>query len=62
MPMRIKIKEPEPYDGTCNAKLLGNFCWDIEQYLEQLNKSSNKAKVNVVAMFLTGTAKLWWRN
>jgi hypothetical protein len=34
MPMRIKIKEPEPYDGTHNAKLLGNFCWDIEQYLE----------------------------
>jgi hypothetical protein len=44
MPMRIKIKEPEPYDGTHNAKLLGNFCWDIEQYLEQLNESSMKPR------------------
>jgi predicted nuclease with TOPRIM domain len=25
MPMRIKIKEPEPYDGTHNAKLLETF-------------------------------------
>jgi hypothetical protein len=32
--MRIKIKELEPYDGTHNAKLFGNFYWDIEQYLE----------------------------
>jgi hypothetical protein len=62
MPMRIKIKEPEPYDGTHNAKLLGNFCWDIEQYLEQLNESLDEAKVNVAMMFLTGTTKLWWRN
>jgi hypothetical protein len=30
MSMRIKIKEPEPYDDTHNAKLLGKFCWDIE--------------------------------
>jgi hypothetical protein len=34
-PMRNKIKGPKPYDGTHNAKLLGNLCWDIEKYLEQ---------------------------
>jgi len=34
MSMRIKIKEPDPYDSTCNANFLGNFCWDIEQCLE----------------------------
>jgi len=61
MPMRIKIKEPEPYDDTRNTKLLDNFCWDSEQYLD-LNASSNEAKVNIAAMFLRGTAKLWWRN
>jgi hypothetical protein len=53
--MRIKIKEPKPYDGTHNAKFLGNFCWDIEKYLEQLNGSLDEAKVNnVIAMFLIG--------
>lgn len=62
MSMRIKIKEPDPFDGTHNNKLFGNLYWDIEQYLEQLNGSSGKAKVNVAMMFLIGTAKLWWRN
>ena len=35
-PMRIKIKEPNTYDGTCDAKLLGNFYWDAEQYLDHM--------------------------
>jgi hypothetical protein len=30
--------------------------------LEQLNESSDEAKVNVATMFLTGTTKIWWRN
>jgi hypothetical protein len=48
MPMRIKIKELEPYDGTLNAKLLGNFCWGIELYLEQLNISSDECCCDVI--------------
>jgi hypothetical protein len=32
--MRIKIGELEPYDDTHNAKLLGEFYWDVEKYLE----------------------------
>jgi hypothetical protein len=62
MSMRINIKEPEPYDENHNAKLLGHFCWDIEYYLEYLNGSSDKAKVNIAVMFLIGTTKIWWRN
>ena len=27
-----------------------------------MNGSSDKAKVNAVAMYLKGTMKLWWRN
>jgi hypothetical protein len=41
---------------------LGNFCWDIEQYLEQWNESLDESKVNAAMMFLTGTVELWWRN
>ena len=26
----VKVKEPESYDGTRNAKTLGNFLWDME--------------------------------
>jgi len=30
--------------------------------LEQLNRSSDEAKVNVATMFLIATTKIWWRN
>lgn len=30
----VKVKEPEPYDGTISAETLGNFLWDMKQYLE----------------------------
>lgn len=28
--VKIRIKEPDAYDGTRDAKLLGNFCWNVE--------------------------------
>ena len=59
-PMRIKIKELDLYNGTQDAKLLGNYCWDIEKYLEKMKKCLDKVKVHVAAMILKGTAKLWW--
>eukprot|EP00253_Pinus_taeda_P030757 PITA_30757 len=57
----VKVKEPESYDGTRSAKVLGNFLWDIEQYLERLNLSKGEAQVKVAAQFLTSDAKMWWR-
>ena len=32
--MKIKMKEPKAYDSTQNAKLLGNFRWDVEKYFD----------------------------
>ena len=29
----VKVKELESYDSTRSAKTLGNFLWDMEQYL-----------------------------
>lgn len=31
---QVKVKEPKSFDGTRSAKTLGNFLWDMEQYLE----------------------------
>jgi hypothetical protein len=56
------MKEAELYDETRNAKMLGNFCWDMEQYLEQMNESKDEAKLNVASMFLTRNVELLWRN
>ena len=57
----VKVKEPESYDGTRSAKTLGNFLWDMEQYLEGLGLSDDETKVKVVAQFLIKDAKMWWR-
>eukprot|EP00253_Pinus_taeda_P009117 PITA_09117 len=57
----VKVKEPESYDGTRSVKVLGNFLWDMEQYLERLNLSKGEAQVKVAAQFLTNDAKMWWR-
>jgi hypothetical protein len=56
--MRIKVKEPKPYDGTRDAKLIGNLCWDMEQYLENMNGSLYKSKPKIYVMFLTIIVKL----
>ena len=56
----VKIKEPESYDGTRSVKTLGNFLWDMEQYMEHLGLSDDETKVKVAAQFLTKDAKMWW--
>ena len=45
----VKVKEPESFDGTRSAKTLGNFLWDMEQYLERLGLSDDETKVKVAA-------------
>ena len=42
------------------TKTLGNFLWDMEQYLEQLELASEEAKIKVATQFLTKDAKMWW--
>ena len=56
------MKEPQSYERTQNAKMSDKFCWDMGKYLEQMNESLEEDKVNVVAMYLTWTLKLWWSN
>ena len=57
----MKVKEPESYDGTRSVKTLGNFLWDMEQYLERLGLSDDETKVKVATQFLMKDAKMWWR-
>lgn len=57
----VKLKELESYDGTRSTKTLGNFLWDMEQYLECLGLSDDETKVKVAAQFLTKDANMWWR-
>ena len=54
----VKVKELKSYDGTRSGKTLGNFLWDMEQYLECLGLSDDETKVKVAPQFLTKDAKM----
>lgn len=56
----MKVPEPWCYNGTRDAKNLGNFLFDIEQYFLITRIDSKDLKVTTVVSYLTGDAKLWW--
>ena len=56
--MRIRIKDPKRYDGTCDDTLLGNFLEMSLYTLKKMNGYLNEVKVNAIVMFLKGTVKL----
>ena len=59
---RAKVPEPRCYEGAKDAKELENFFFDIEQYFRIVHTDSEEDKVAMVAIYLAGGAKLWWRS
>ncbi|KAK3212306.1 hypothetical protein Dsin_017012 [Dipteronia sinensis] len=57
---KIKVPEPKKFNGSRNVKELENFLLDMEQYFKAV-KISEKEKVNITSMYLSGDKKLWWR-
>ncbi|KAL0414268.1 UNVERIFIED_CONTAM: hypothetical protein Sradi_1628500 [Sesamum radiatum] len=58
---RLRIPEPNAYNGARDAKEVENFLFDIEQYFLAANVEDEARKVSTATMYLTGDAKLWWR-
>ena len=59
---RAKVPKPRCYEGARDTKELENFLFDIEQYFRVVHTDSKEDKVAMVAMYLAGDAKLWWRS
>ena len=57
---RVRVPEPQSYDGMRDARELQNFLFDMEQYLRAMWTSSEEEKVSIAVMYLKGDAKLWW--
>jgi len=55
----VKVKDSDSYEGTSSVKTLGNFLWDMDQYIECLGLSNNETKVKVATQFLTKNAQMW---
>ena len=60
-PSKVRVPEPKGFNGNKNAKELENFLWDMEQFFKVAHIPDGE-KVSITSMYLTGDAKLWWRN
>jgi len=55
---KVKVLEPNPFNGARSAKDLEIFVWDIEQYFKA-TRVLDQEKVTITRMYLSGDAKLW---
>lgn len=54
----VNVKEPNSYDLTRSVKNIGNFVWDMEQYLEHLGMPDDEAIVKIDHQFLMKDTKM----
>ena len=59
---KMKVPEPKAFIGVRDARELENFIFDMEQYFRATKVDTEETKVSTASMYLSGDAKLWWRN
>ena len=57
---KVRVPEPKGFSGNHNAKELGNFMWDMEQFFKAAHVPDAE-KISLTSMYLMEDAKLWWR-
>lgn len=58
---RIDMPKPNTYKSACNATVVDNFIFGLEQYFNVMAVHDKASKVGTVPTFLRGAAQLWWR-
>nr|WP_322719068.1 hypothetical protein [Nostoc sp. ChiQUE02]MDZ8232074.1 hypothetical protein [Nostoc sp. ChiQUE02] len=58
---KVKVREPDTYDGERDDKVLGSFFFDMQEYLDNIPGLTDAEQVRTAARYLIGNAKLWWR-
>ncbi|MBA0660283.1 hypothetical protein Goklo_012321, partial [Gossypium klotzschianum] len=59
-PQAMDVPKPKAFKGTRSASEVDNFLWAIEQYFCAMSIEDDAIKVNIVAIYFTGVALLWW--
>ena len=55
---KVKVLEPNRFNGAKNAKHLENFLWHMEQYFK-VARVPDQENVTITSMYLSKDAKLW---
>ena len=58
---RIDVPKPDTYDGTCNATIVDNFLFGLDQYFDAMGVQDEASKMGTAPTYLRGVAQLWWR-
>ncbi|KAH1046314.1 hypothetical protein J1N35_037098 [Gossypium stocksii] len=57
----MDVSKLKVFKGARFASEVGNFLWVMEQYFRAMSIEDDATKVNIVAMYFTDVALLWWR-
>ena len=55
------MPKPDTYDGTCNATVVNNFLFGLDQYFDAMGVRDEASKVGTPPTYLRGAVQLWWR-
>ncbi|MFQ6621854.1 hypothetical protein Gotur_003188 [Gossypium turneri] len=60
-PQAMDMPKPKAFRWARSTSEVDNFLWAMEQYFCAMNIEDDVTKVNIVAMYFTNVALLWWR-
>uniref|UniRef100_A0A5K1BG64 Retrotransposon gag domain-containing protein n=1 Tax=Nymphaea colorata TaxID=210225 RepID=A0A5K1BG64_9MAGN len=61
LPTRVDVQRPAKYNGTLDSRLIDNFLFQVEYYLDLQGVMGDDLQVKTVVMLLEGDAVAWWK-
>ncbi|KAL4568597.1 hypothetical protein LXL04_024212 [Taraxacum kok-saghyz] len=58
---RVEAPKPTKYEGKRDPKVLDEFFWSVECYLNTIGIKDDKMKIDTAVLYLSENAALWWR-
>ena len=58
---KVDFPKPSPFVGKREARVVDDFLWEMEQYMDGVNIVEDAMKIKTTTRYLKDTAALWWR-
>ncbi|KAK4734083.1 hypothetical protein R3W88_008344 [Solanum pinnatisectum] len=59
---RVEAPKPPIFKGVRDAQEVENFLWHLENYFKCNRVRNDENKINIVVLYLSEMAMLWWRH